>query len=929
MDLKVKLLAGAAVLAGAVTAIPASAQTGSQVETVVVTGVRASLESALAIKQNSTEIIDSIVATDIGKLPDQTVADALQRITGVQIMRDFGEGGAGQNAGSGIAIRGLSQVEMTVNGQEVLTASGVRTYDLEDMPSELVAGIDVYKTPSAHLDEGGLGGLINIRTLRPFDFDGAEVAAHADLNYGSLIDAVRPAGSVLLSDRWNTSIGEFGALIDFSYQDRAIRQDYASAGAPVVNDCTVINPSSATWPANTTVVNGTTTTTTSYSCTGTTTKVTTPSGTTSTTANAVAGTTLLYTPNGVYVPDYRATRARMGLNAAIQWQPISTLEFYAEANDSRLATYQNQPTYDAALSGSQAYSVLGSFTATSGTNFAASGSYGPLPAASNIVFTSIMGARDSTEYNQDYTIGGKWNATSDFIVTGSVNWQKSTYLLNVAYGYLYAPGETWTFNFSGKAPSNLMTAGPDLTAFASYVDYTPATTAGISYTQQNYHAQNIAEQMDAQWLTKLGPFNEFDFGVRYSDHDAIFNQTAGYTPSAPSATPNSSLYELVDTQNMSGVTNQVTKFWVFKPNLLRENYANEAALLGNTTYALPHFPTNPSSNLYSMSERLLSGYVEAKMDLGSLDGDFGIRFVNTNRSASGTITCAACTPVYSPVTYHLSHTDILPSVNLRFHFTDELQLRFAASRTMTRPNFSSMNPNTTLNLGSLSGSKGNINLPAMYSSNYDLSLEDYFSKTGSVYIAAFSKSVHNFPYSSSYPETIGGVAYTISESLASPAGGSIRGFELGYTQFYDFLPGLWKGLGLQANYTYVDSEQPYYIGNALAQTTTLPNLSKHSFNLIGMYELDPVSIRVAYTWRSSFLQSLYTGDNVGNVPVKEAGFGWLDASFTYNFTDQIAGYLQGQNLLNTMQHTYYGVSYSPANFYLNDRQIIIGVRYKM
>jgi len=876
MKLRVELLAGVAVLAGVATSLPAWAQTDQTVETVVVTGVRASVETALAIKKDSTEIVDSIIATDIGKLPDQTVADALQRITGVQIMRDFGEGGAGQNAGSGIAIRGLSQVEMSINGQEVLTASGTRTYDVEDMPSELVSGIDVYKTPSANLIEGGLGGLVNIRTRKPFDFDGPEIAANANMNYGDLVDAARLSGSVLLSDRWNTSIGEIGALIDVSYQDRAIRQDYASSAAPV--------PNTYAYP-------------------------TTPP-------------TTVETPNGVYVPEYLATRPRIGLSGALQWRPTSDLEFYAEANDSRLTTYQDQPTYQAALGGVMPLSIPGTFSLFPGTNYVAKGSFGPLPAGGN-VFETIMGARDSTEYNQDYTIGGTWNATSDLTVTGSANWQRSTYLLNVAYGYLYAPGETWSIDDTGKAPSNTFT-GPDLTSLGNYMTHTASNANSIYYVKQWYTAQNMAGQMDAQWQHKLGPISELDFGFRYSDHDANFNQTYGNGTTAANTNPTaySNLYQLVDTGNMSGTVDQLTKFWLFNPNVLRANFADEGAIFGaNYTPAF-----NPN-NHYMMSERVTAGYIEGKLDLGSLDGNFGVRFVNTNRSSAGTLTLPG--PTYSPITYHTNHTDILPSVNLRFHFTDELQLRFAASRTMTRPNFSSMNPNTILNPGSQSGSMGNINLPAMYSSNYDLSLEDYFSKSGSVYVAAFSKSVHNFPYSTTSQETIGGILYTISEQLASSTGGSIKGFEAGYTQFYDFLPGIWKGLGLQANYTYVDSNQPYYIGSTLAQTTTLPNLSRHSFNLIGMYELDPVSIRVAYTWRSSFLQTLYTGTGTGNVPVKEAGFGWLDASFTYNITDQIAAYIQGQNLLNTMQHTYYNVTYSPANFYLNDRQYIFGVRYKM
>jgi TonB-dependent receptor len=280
---------------------------------------------------------------------------------------------------------------------------------------------------------------------------------------------------------------------------------------------------------------------------------------------------------------------------------------------------------------------------------------------------------------------------------------------------------------------------------------------------------------------------------------------------------------------------------------------------------------------------------------------------------------------------YISKLDVLPSANLRVHLSDDLFLRFAGSETMTRPDFSSMNPNTTLVLGSLSGSKGNINLPPMYSDNVDASLEYYFSKGSSVYVAGFSKWVRNFPYSASQYETIGGVQYTISETLSSPKGGTIRGAEIGYTQFYDFLPGAWGGLGMQANYTYVDSSQPYYLGSGtgayLAAKTTLPNLSRHNFTLIGMYEYGPISARLAYTWRSAFLQSLYAGSGIlGIVPLREAGYGWMDASITYNCTDEFAVVLQAGNLLDTMQHTFYNSA--PLNYWINDRSFMIGLRYR-
>lgn len=188
---------------------------------IVVTGVRASLSSAQSIKRNSDVIVDSIVAEDIGKLPDRNVAEALQRITGIQVQRQYGEG-------SSVAIRGLTQVRTELNGRDIFTASGANQLNLEDIPSELLSGIDVYKNPSADLIEDQLSGTINFRTRKPFDFDGLKVAATATQSYFDLTDKFKPSASLMVSDRWDTGIGEIGILASVSFQKTAFRQDTIS-----------------------------------------------------------------------------------------------------------------------------------------------------------------------------------------------------------------------------------------------------------------------------------------------------------------------------------------------------------------------------------------------------------------------------------------------------------------------------------------------------------------------------------------------------------------------------------------------------------------------------------------------------------------------------------------------------------------------------
>ena len=206
-----------ALLFGALAAAPAHAQTDQQIETVVVTGVRASVQSAQTLKKNSSQIADSIVAEDIGKLPDNNVIEALQHVSGVQVSRNAAE--ANQ-----LLIRGLPDVATLLNGREIFTSTG-RYVSLQDIPAELLQRVDVHKSAQPTDLEGGIAGLIDVRLHRPFDFDGLEIAGGVRAIDSSLSDHIDPSASLLISDRWNTSIGEIGVLFDVNYSKRHYKQE--------------------------------------------------------------------------------------------------------------------------------------------------------------------------------------------------------------------------------------------------------------------------------------------------------------------------------------------------------------------------------------------------------------------------------------------------------------------------------------------------------------------------------------------------------------------------------------------------------------------------------------------------------------------------------------------------------------------------------
>ncbi len=210
------MLASAAML----SATAAMAQ-DQQLETVVVTGIRASLQSAQSIKRNSDQVVDAITAVDIGALPDRSVAEALQRIPGVQITRTDANTDPLRWAGygNGVFIRGLSWVQSLTNGEEIFGAENGRTISFADISADLMKGVTVYKNPDATMIEGGIGGVVDLETRKPFDFDGLKMAASANIDYDTLGDKGTGSFNALISDRWHTAIGDIGVLVSGDYQN--------------------------------------------------------------------------------------------------------------------------------------------------------------------------------------------------------------------------------------------------------------------------------------------------------------------------------------------------------------------------------------------------------------------------------------------------------------------------------------------------------------------------------------------------------------------------------------------------------------------------------------------------------------------------------------------------------------------------------------
>lgn len=773
-------------------------------EEVVVVGKRASLATAQAIKREKIEIVDSVVADDINKLPDHSLAEAMQRITGVQMAYDRGEGSATQNNYSannarlspGITIRGLPMVETLLNGREVFTAGGGRTFNFADIPAEMVSAISVYKTSSAAHIEGGLGGLVDLRTRHPFDFVGREVVVRAGAMRGDLADDTTPLFSLLASDRGDTGIGEMGVLLNVGYQKRAYREEYVESGTTTVGGVSL--PSAWTLTVN------------------------------------------------------EGERTRFGASIILQWRPTEQSEFYAEAHHSQFKTIETADQIFVTNIGAATNIVLFPGTSDAASATWAGASIAEIPGAS----------RDTIDRNTQVAVGGNWvgdawTLKADLSHTRSYN--------NLNYSAVFLANLDASNNPIANA-----------TGFTHNVSNSPAT-ASLAASSPTYNTARQAHNI----VPFEGELTALQFDAEYQVSGKLLDALSG------------------------GV-----------------RYADRQADDGKGQLSLAQPTSNPLGT-WKIEETTQSAYALARLRLDGipLDGNFGVRVVHTEESQSGFQ--GASNANARPIGSDRSYVDTLPSVNLRYELSRGLYLRGAASKTVTRPDFNKMSPSLTLNAVPVIpiGSAGNPDLRPMRADNYDLALEKYLNKTTSVYLTGFRKNVDGFVSNVTKPETYDGITYQVTRPFNTGAS-VIRGAEFGYQQFYDFLPGWLSGLGLQANYTYIDSDVE---GSSLP----LAGLSRNSYNIIGMYEKGPLSLRIAYNWRDKYMTSISAAPSTVGIPIYMDAYGWLDASANYRFSDRVSLAIEGTNLLGTERTSYYGRKTRPQITWNNDTQIsaVLTVRF--
>jgi iron complex outermembrane recepter protein len=802
-------------------------------EEIIVTGLRRSLQSAQNIRRNSEQIVDAIVAEDIGKLPDLNTAQTAARIPGVQVYR---QGGEAQN----VLVRGLPNFTTTYNGREIFTAE-TRVVALQDFPSSNIAALEVFKTSSAELVEPGLAGLVNVRSRRPFDFRGGQIAGSIWGLYTTQAKETTPNFNLLATQRFDTGIGEIGILVNVS------RTELEYLDSEPSNTDFIADP----------VING----------------------------------------QRVRFPDiqrlfYRSgNRVRPSANIAAQWRASDSVQIYAEGLyqgfrnkiDDRLVAV---PLYNG-----------GSYTNIvfrPGTNLIESGTVTGL---GDPIFTFQGGTYNKTDTYQ-YAVGGIYDS-GPLRVALDLARTKSTFRGSTeSVDRIFRNQGTTAVDFDLTTPQfnirNFDVANPANYAFD-----------GLYEENQKSAGDDYQARIDAEYEFGGDVLRSVEFGLRGTDRDAIrefANRFAGFRGRNIPITALPLDFRLSEpgfagTDVQSGFRSWLAPTYAS----IRENMTELRQFVirnGATNFTIGDVPRN---RLYTAAEKTYAGYAQVNLGNDDLGGTVGIRALRVKTRVRGPVPTGI-----AAIDEGSRNTEYLPSASFKARVMPELQIRAAASKTITRPNFADLVPSITLGAPPPGGRGtdsapyqafgGNPFLEPFSSWNFDVAAEYYFGRTSFVSVTPFRRNVDGFIQQSTYrfnDPTLGVVQVT---GPVNTGKGRITGVELQGQAFadFDFLPDWARGFGVQGNLTYIKARTQQPNGTS---TNGIPNLdyfpitdqlngvSKWNYNLVGIYERYGFSARLSYNGRTNYAATRqYRGDDIYLETAMPADR--LDLSLNYNVTDR-------------------------------------------
>jgi iron complex outermembrane recepter protein len=866
-----------------------------KLDNVVVTGIRASLEQSLSIKRDAKSHVEVITAEDVGKMPDKNIADSLMRVPGVTTS-SAGANEGGFDEKDRVSMRGTnpSLTQTLINGHSVssgdwfvLNQSGTvgRSVSFTLLPSELVGRVIVHKSAQASLVEGGVAGSVDIQTRKPLDF-AESVTAEASIGmvYADQPDTWDPQFSGLFN--WKNDAGTAGIMVQAFSEKRHLRRD----GVEVLG-YGQIGPTSAAATLHPDLAN-------------------------------------VYYPILIGAALFEQERERTGGLIELQLQPSDAFSIDLTAFSSKL----DAPNYN------RNYLMWGSHFINDGNGQSPDPGYvvrnGTLVEAN---FTGdpltqygvydMISRPDAGADARFINLDASWRVNDGLSLStklGTTRGHGKSPTQDVAeWGVGRGTGASYAFNGISSAPD--FSLGSENTA-------SPATgKLDWIFGLQNVNVKDKEDwaQLDGVYdFGGDGALTHLRFGVRGSRHDRSLGDVINQGPLAgafdPANWPTSfENYPGDFGSDLGG--NFPRDVWFFTPEQLAE-------LDGGGRTNRDPLLRHDFSFEYALEEKNSAAYVQLDFESGSWSGDFGVRVVRTKEHVVSNFAVPDATPgaitgslfgSYLPVAFDNEYNDVLPSFNLRYDLSDSQVLRFAASKTMTRADYSALAGNLSLSPPPVAGGIGhgsasNPDLKPVRSTNFDATYEWYFAPESLLSVSAFYMDLTSYigygiitrefvNFQPPSPATGELVTYELTSPMNSS--GSVKGLELAYQQ------PLWDNFGFNLNYTYADGEEDG--GGALVGT------SRDTFNAGVYYETAKFNARLNYNYRSEFYSGL---DRL--TAFSQAAVGNVSASLGYKFNDQVSMSFDALNL-NDPTLRYFALNKDqPRSIYQSGRQYYLNLRLK-
>ena len=863
---------------------------------VVVTGIRASREQSLKMKRDSDTVMDVVSAEDIGKLPDKNVADAVERIPGVNISSGSGgEGGFSEN--DRVSIRGTnpSLTQTTINGHTVATGDWYigdqqntvgRSVSFTLLPSEIVSAVEVQKSSQADYIEGGTVGNVNVVTRLPLDFKKQlTVEATAQAMYADLPAKTSPQFNGLVN--WKNDENTLGVLVQLFSEKRNERRDGQELfllGSGVIG-----NPGD----------------------------------------NSSAVVAAHPDLNGVVYPSQIGSAAfsqqstRSGGLFDVQMKPITGLTLDVNGFYSRFRT----DTFDTNFMASP-FNLLSqgisptSYTVKNNTLVAATfpttvfnvndpnpGADEAFPGVRDSIFRP--GAGSSAAY---IDFDAKYRVSDSLTITSKIGFTRGTGQTPHDYGYeAFLVNSPMTYQLNGnKGPAMVSFPGVDTTNFNNPNNVVNGGSWSQSATVTD---QETYGQVDALMTLDSGYIESIKYGVRYAEHKRSAYDVS-YGCSADQSNPCYTNMALTAPMPAWHGTTSPGNFGAgigFGPGYLQHFWTLDVSDIAAWEQQYNNVNLGPAyQNNFEIDEKDAAGYAMANLVGDHWRGNIGLRLVDTKQQGSAYI-YDSVNSVFTPTDSSHNYVDVLPSMNLKFDLTKDLVARFATSTTMSRPDYSAISPAVVLNNLDLTGSGGNANLKAIKSHNLDGALEWYFEPQSILSAGLFYMDMPSYvtfgnnvqPYLNTNTQQIADFLITSPYNIAAKN----EGMELAWQQSFG------NGFGGLLNFTFANGHD--------ANGSPLVGSSKDTGNVEAYYENDKFSTRLAYNYRSEFLVGLANVTEQYAAPI-----GTLAASINYKINDNLSITFDGLNLNNPVIK-YYSNAEQPQAFYSNGRQYFLGVRMSL